>query len=162
MECISHREIVSQHKPSIPRPIAPADEHLPCPPGSSTGLCSKSLSTPECWALGHMKLGGSGLLAFRSNPPVNAPRRKTAVRVCHAQLSELYSRDSSHALCHRCAVWAGVLATVDHDSSLQVMRVWLNGSGLLQGPFPMHCVALASPSAQRVASLLQTMTTAYW
>ena len=121
-----------------------------------------AVSTPECWALGHMKLGGSGLLAFRSNPPVNAPRRKTAVRVCHAQLSELYSRDSSHALCHRCAVWAGVLATVDHDSSLQVMRVWLNGSGLLQGPFPMHCVAMASPSAQRVASLLQTMTTAYW
>ena len=83
--------------------------------------------------------GHSGLLL-----PVHAPRRKTAVRACHARLSETYSRDSSHALCHRRAVWAGVLATVDHDSSLQVMRVWLNGFRLLLPVFAqLHAVSSA-------------------
>ena len=81
----------------------------------------------------------SGLLL-----PVHAPRRKTAVRACHARLSETYSRDSSHALCHRRAVWAGVLATVDHDSSLQVMRVWLNGFRLLLPVFEqLHAASSA-------------------
>ena len=69
MECISHREVAMQNEPNIPRPIAPTDEHVPYPPGPSTGLHSSSLWTPECWALGHMKLGGCGLLAFRYTPP---------------------------------------------------------------------------------------------